>query len=388
MKKKLLLILFSLFIMISCKDDDSNQTDITVSTGFLKGQVLTPNNLKPVGGAVVFVTDYNHKLFYTYTDANGNFNLQAPVGSRKLHIQTGGGANFRTHLMVEVVKDQTNEIDPSLLRLEQVARFAYVQGSFDNIEDIVTNLGYEIELITYADLSDFDVVKQYDIIFLNCGSKENNSINDSAVYDNLSAFVTNGGSLYASDWDVAYLIGGDTNSTACNMAGGFIPDETLCSINNGESTTILGAEIVNADLLNSVDFSSLDIEYDLGAWQRIESLDTNFWEVLVKDPSNDEPLMIKTSNYFNPQQVGTSVGETGDNGWITICHMPEDGTGNPITITISEEDWPAHEAHGDVLGSCTNSGTNGVIYYTTFHNHANENIGNSGLILEYVILNL
>ncbi len=387
MRIKLLLLMFSLFTLISCKNDD-NQSDINVPTGFLKGRVVTPNNLKPVGGAIVFVTDDNHKLFYTYTDVNGNFNLQAPIGTRKLHIQTGGGANFRTHLMVEVVKDQTNEIDSSLLRLEQVARLAYVHGSYDNIEDIITNLGYEIEMITYTDLSNFNIVKQYDIIFLNCGSKGQNSINDFAVYDNLSAFVTNGGSLYASDWDVAYLTGGNRNSTACNMAGGFISDETLCSINNGPSTTVLGAVVVNDGLLNSVGFSSLDIEYDLGSWQRIVSLDTNFWEVLVKNPTNDEPLMIKTSNYFNADQVTNPVGDTADNGWITICHMPENGTGSPITITISEEAWPAHEAHGDVLGSCTNSGTNGIIYFTTFHNHANENIGNSGLILEYVILNL
>ena len=48
----------------------------------------------------------------------------------------------------------------------------------------------------------------------------------------------------------------------------------------------------------------------------------------------------------------------------------------------------AHLAHGDTLGSCDANSNGGTIYYTTFHNHANGNIGNSEAILNYVILNL
>ena len=75
-----------------------------------------------------------------------------------------------------------------------------------------------------------------------------------------------------------------------------------------------------------------------------------------------------------------------DDGWITICHTNPDGT--TITMTIEDSDWPAFEAHGDTQGSCACTTSSGTIYYTTFHNHASGNIGNSGLILEYVIVNL
>ena len=37
---------------------------------------------------------------------------------------------------------------------------------------------------------------------------------------------------------------------------------------------------------------------------------------------------------------------------ITICHYPPGNSGNPQTIEIPLAAWPAHQAHGDVLGPC------------------------------------
>ena len=37
---------------------------------------------------------------------------------------------------------------------------------------------------------------------------------------------------------------------------------------------------------------------------------------------------------------------------ITICHIPPGNNGNPQTIEIPLSAWPAHQAHGDVLGPC------------------------------------
>jgi hypothetical protein len=37
---------------------------------------------------------------------------------------------------------------------------------------------------------------------------------------------------------------------------------------------------------------------------------------------------------------------------ITICHYPPGNSGNPQTIEIPLSAWPAHQAHGDVLGPC------------------------------------
>jgi hypothetical protein len=39
---------------------------------------------------------------------------------------------------------------------------------------------------------------------------------------------------------------------------------------------------------------------------------------------------------------------------LTICHYPPGSQDNPQAITILENDWPAHQSHGDVLGNCPN----------------------------------
>ncbi|MEZ4753622.1 MAG: PilC/PilY family type IV pilus protein, partial [Bdellovibrionota bacterium] len=37
---------------------------------------------------------------------------------------------------------------------------------------------------------------------------------------------------------------------------------------------------------------------------------------------------------------------------ITICHIPPGNPANAHTITVSQNAWPAHQAHGDTEGSC------------------------------------
>lgn len=38
---------------------------------------------------------------------------------------------------------------------------------------------------------------------------------------------------------------------------------------------------------------------------------------------------------------------------ITICHIPPGNPDNAHAIRISVNAWPAHEAHGDVIGDCS-----------------------------------
>jgi hypothetical protein len=80
-------------------------------------------------------------------------------------------------------------------------------------------------------------------------------------------------------------------------------------------------------------------------------------------------------------------GNSGNNGdgdqeeKITICHYPPGNNGNPQTIEIPLSAWPAHQAHGDKLGPCDNSGTgNGNNGGGNVNNGGgNSNNGNSGI---------
>ena len=389
MKTKFTLFTLFTFILLfnACSKDDETKSTVADVTGKITGKVMAKNGLKPIGGALVFVENNQSKVYYTRTDAQGNFSLDAPVGNRNLQIQTGGGANFRSTIPVIIVKGQNVAIDPATTRLDQVARMAYIAGDFDQIQSIVTDLGYTIDAITTADLLDYSIVSQYDIIFLNCGGSHDNTAADQAATDtNLANFVTNGGSLYASDWAVAYLTGGGPNSSICGEANGFIPDDKLCSKTTGLETTIAGAQIVDANLAASLDFSTLNIQYDLGGWEQIYNFDPMFWDVMVSDPATNSALMIKTNHFSGGSIISPAGRNAADEDWMTICH--HEATGELFTITIPIAEWPVHEAHGDSVGECSNSNNSGTIYYTTFHNHAGDNIVNTTPILQYVILNM
>ncbi|MFC3161136.1 hypothetical protein ACFOEQ_24270 [Chryseobacterium arachidis] len=196
--------------------------------------------------------------------------------------------------------------------------------------------------------------------------------------------MANGGSIYASDWDVAYLVGGTDNTSACAPAGGFVPDAKLCSLNQG-SSGIIPATVSNAGLAAALGFNTLNIDFDLGVWQKITNYDPTYWEVLVKDMSNN-PLMIRTNHFTATGVPNTPVGNAPNTTFTTVCiTLP----GNiQISISVPQVLVPYLVALGATVGPCSGSSNSGYIYYTSFHNHASGNIGNAAGILQYVILNL
>jgi hypothetical protein len=126
---------------------------------------MSQNGAKAIGGASVFTFDDKYKIYYTTSDADGNFTLDAPVGNHTIHIQTGNGSNFRTEVAATVKNNETLTLDLSQTKLNQVAKIAYVKGSYDKIEDIILSLGYTATEITNNDLTNLNTIAQYDIIF-------------------------------------------------------------------------------------------------------------------------------------------------------------------------------------------------------------------------------
>lgn len=387
----LILIFIILLSFGSCRSDSETPAEITIDntikTGKLTGKVMSQNGTKPIGGASVFTFDEKYKIYYTTSDANGNFTLEAPAGNQTIHIQTGDGSNFRTQIAATVKNNETVNLNANQTKLNQVAKIAYVKGTYDKIEDIIQTLGYNATEITNADLANINTIAQYDIIFLNCGSR-NYSVNQSlypAIDANLAVFVANGGSIYASDWDVSYLVGGTDNTSNCSLAGGFVPDTKLCSKNTGTSG-IVAATVNNAGLSTALGFNTANIDFDLSSWQKITNYDPAYWEVLVKETSSNNALMIRTNHFTATGIPSTPIGNAPNSTFTTVCiTLP----GNiQISISVPTITVPYLVALGATVGPCSGSTNSGYIYYTSFHNHASGNIGNAGVILQYVILNL
>jgi hypothetical protein len=73
------------------------------------------------------------------------------------------------------------------------------------------------------------------------------------------------------------------------------------------------------------------------------------------------PTSTTTNNPGNGNNNNQGSGNPGNSGGntkggdkkITICHIPPGNNQNPQTIEIPESAWPAHEAHGDTKGPCS-----------------------------------
>ena len=391
MKKfNLLFILILILSLGSCRSDSEtvdNPTAIAVQNGKVSGKITSQNGLKSIGGASVFTFDDKYKIYHTTSDADGNFTLEAPEGNHTVYIQTGNGSNFRTEAVANIKASQTVNLDLTQTKLTQVAKIAYVKGTYDKIEDIIQTLGYTATEITNTDLANLNTLAQYDIVFLNCGSRKFSQFANlyPVIENNLAVFVANGGSIYASDWDVAYLIGGNDNTNNCNLAGGFIPDSKLCSKNTGSSGIVPGT-VSNASLATALGFNTLNLDFDLGAWQKITNYDSSYWEVLVKETATNDPLMIRTNQFTDNSLPNMPVGNAPNLNFVTVCITLSNNV--QISISVPQVAVPALVALGATVGSCSGAGNSGYIYYTAFHNHASGNIGNAAGILQYVILNL
>lgn len=382
---------FASFILIlsmaftACKKEDPSSPTTPEITGTITGKVVSPNNRTPIRHALVFVST-NNQLYSTYTDTDGNFSLTAEEGNQNLHVQTGHGDKFRTILPVSIIANQTTALS-DIVRLNQVANFAYVAGSFDKIESIlIDTLGYNAASITNTNLQNIAGIVNYDAIFINCGAY--NAFVNPNTDTALGNFVAAGGSLYLSDYSMNFLTGQYASATDCSVdrTYGFIPDATVCSRRIGTVSVVPQANIVSQELQYFLGKNNMNISYNLGSWERIQQIDNSFWQTLVTDPTDNSPLLIRTNQYTNSNQIPQVVG-CNDSTMTTVCHQLPNGS--TLTLSIPVNALPAHLAHGDTQGSCNNPGNSGWIYFTTFHNEHNGLISEDVKhILEYMILNL
>jgi hypothetical protein len=378
-------------IFISCKKDhEAVVTAPVVAMGKVTGKIVAANNTTAIKVATVFTHNQGH-LYLTQSDVNGNFTLEVPAGNQHITIQTGDGSMFRTELDAVITEGQTTQLAGQSIVLNQVATLAYITGTYDKIENIlVDSMGYTATPITWIMVHNMADITPYDAIFINCTSESNMLQVDSITDSNLANYVANGGSLYISDWAVKCLVGKhDVSSAPCSVerVGGFIADSLLCVRKSGTTATVTNAPITSASLQAYLNDSTIhEIVYNLGAWEKINYLDANFWETMVTDPSGN-PLLIRTNQYTNPYKGTLTVGSSLNNGYSQVC-VP--GSGNQrITLSVRSSDVPALVAAGAVSGMCDNINGSGRIYYTTFHNEPNGHIdADIRNILEYVILDL
>lgn len=355
---------------MGCTDIDnvSPRIDGKGPEGIISGKVTSANGSTAIGAAHVFAfDDSNSSIFSTYTDSEGNFILSAPAGNRYIYIQTGSGANFRTDLPVNIVANQTSTIPLEATRLRQVARLGYIEGAFDNVDEILSQMGYNLTKIT-----DVQTLNNFDIVYLEVGS--NPKTFGPQLFPALSAFVANGGNIYSSNWAASYLVGGELYPTDCNMPGGFVPDDKLCvkwRYNTTAPTPY--SQILNERLKKAVGFSDFNLVLSKGSDSYISSYDPLYWETMIKD--GESTHLIKSKKFTDPSAVSVNIGNAANDGWKTIC--VKDGASNRHTVRVPQSLATTLLTNGAQPGSCDGNTKSGTIYYNLFNADRLNPSGNS-----------
>ena len=245
MKTKLLVFVF-LFTLLSCSKDDSSTQDSTDSGLKISGKVMAPNSNFPISKAKVTVTKNGAVIAEKTTDAIGNFEIdKLPAGNLEVLLSKG---DFKRTIAVNLQSNyQLTEAERSL---NVFPKIAVVRGSWDEIEQVLVNIGLVNPLtnepafdivpgkmtdyrlssqaqethnhggavahrnanslpanvtFTFNDLlHDTTLLNSYDVIFLNCGARET-YVTDPVAMNNLKTYVQNGGILYATDWMYKYI---------------------------------------------------------------------------------------------------------------------------------------------------------------------------------------
>lgn len=287
--------------------------------GTVEGKVVAPNGTTPAIGAAVRIGTCEAQ-----TGHDGAFRLTSvAAGTATIEIALG---MFQQSASVAVTAGGTANADATLDATGILA--GVVSGSFDNVEAFLDELGIPYQFVPEEDLVSGDL-SAFDAVFVNCGA------DDSVLMDtagnlvppaSLTGFVAAGGRVYTSDWADSFVMAGWPGRIV------FQAPDSRTGI-EGTYTGVLTDPVLQA----TVQSSNLPVEFDLGGWSVIDSVDTGT-QVLVRGN-------LRAYDY-----------DTGDEG------------------TLTDRPWAARFTE-----------SSGVVTYTSFHNHAQLDERTHALLQQLVL---
>ena len=250
--------------------------------GSVEGRVCAPDGVTWLSAADASVTRSDGSRVGDQTDVDGRFRIDSvPVGDQVVNIVKG---SFTSSIPVTIVSGQTTVIpeDECQLQAENL-KIAVVTGDYDRVQDVLAGIGIQsTDVDTYQSsfsnsnwtvdlLGDRTLLFQYDIVFLNCGlgdlpftARFFNTIPPETL-QNLRDFVSQGGSVYASDW--AYYV---VEKTWPDFVGFRGDDSQGGSAKVGSAPQDLTANIVDAPMSLALGQATMELHYPLSAWVVIE----------------------------------------------------------------------------------------------------------------------
>ncbi len=165
------------------------------------------------------------------------------------------------------------------------ANYAVTPAYYDDIESVITPLGFTSDTINETDLSNLTLLKNYRAVFVNCsGSIATNFTADAA--DAVKEYVAEGGVIYASDW--AFVV----------IAQAFPGYVSYYSTPRIAPTQIVTASVENEGMREYMGLDSFTVNFNLGGWVPIAGVNTTEVETILRGTSGDsyvkdKPILVK-----------------------------------------------------------------------------------------------
>ncbi|MCP4807502.1 MAG: carboxypeptidase regulatory-like domain-containing protein [Proteobacteria bacterium] len=258
--------------------NDTGEPDNPDYDAGVTGRICDPSGGDWVVGAIVWI-DTGEVRSEDTTDVDGRFQLTGlPAGTWTVHVEKG---SFATEFEVTLNGGMYEIPDPECLLPPEIM---VVTGAYDSIEDVLDRMSVDYELTQGVSgsqhvnfLKDVDRMKQYDIIFLNCGMNDNWVNSKSEIAANIKEYVTSGGSVYTSDWSYYAF------EVAFPDAVDFYGDDNISgSAYAGEAETVTAA-VKDANMQTVLGKNTASINYDLASWAIMESSDSSATDLLTGD---------------------------------------------------------------------------------------------------------
>ncbi len=144
-------------------------------------------------------------------------------------------------------------------------RLAVLPGSYDDIEGILDKMNRGYEIVSQSDLEDYESIKDYRAIFINCTGIGNAA----QARDSLRQYVSQGGVLYGSDWAMDYFYEA-------------FPGYAVNPRKDGSAPQTVTGRITDPGLSDYLGQSEMDVHFDAGGW------------VVVEDVSDDVTVYLES----------------------------------------------------------------------------------------------
>jgi hypothetical protein len=248
--------------------DDPDDPGDEGETASVSGRVCDPSGGDWIVGAYVWVAvdddgdgaeDWRAE---DTTDADGRFMIEGlPIGDQTVHVEKGSFTSS-----IDVTLDYgLYEIPEDECALEPPT-IAVITGDYDKIEDILDDLALEFTIIdgTGAEyigfLRDPARMAEFDIIFFNCGIADTWHVHQATISTNISSFVHDGGSIYASDWAHFFV------ETAFPGKIDFFGEDADYSAPRVGVDGGVTAQVIDPTMQAIIGGSTASINYDLSMW--------------------------------------------------------------------------------------------------------------------------